>query len=412
MPSFNQTIDVTSPLIQYSGPWVPGGQDTDGEANKNDMGTFTICAGVDCTATINFTGTEIYVMGAYRVNSLPYKVTLDGAPFGPFTPVAPPEQFKIPLFNKTGLPAGAHSVKIQNVESTDPSKTTMDLDFVSWTTEINSSGDLRIQDDAPAFSYEPAGAWNTDVENLHLPNFDDGTGHATTLDGATATLTFMGDRVALYGALGAQGGPYTVQVDGGSPPTFNSQTLISNTVNSKNYLPAQMIFYVDSLPLGKHTVTVTAKPTSATQGLTIDYAIVDGTVNSTPTSKPNTLSHAALGGIIAAGTVVALCALVALFYVLYWRRRRRAKVLPEEINMLDDSTYAPRPFSPPREISPPRYEEPSVDYTPSPYADTPVPSSSYPMADVHRDSPSIRSPTQAGPKGALLFPQNGPPVIE
>ncbi|KAJ7482479.1 hypothetical protein FB451DRAFT_1555585 [Mycena latifolia] len=229
------------------------------------MGTFTICAG-DCAAMIAFTGTEIHVMGAYRLNSVPYKVTLDSEPFGPFTPVVPPELLKIPLFNETDLPAAAHSVTIARVESTNSSMTTLNLDFVWWTTEINSLKDLRIQDDALAFSYEPASAWNTDLEHLNLPNFDDGAGHATTLAGATATLTFMGDRVALYGALGARGGPYTVQVDGSSPFTFTSQTLISNTVNSKNYLPAQMIFPVNSLPLGPynycHLMGLNSTPTS------------------------------------------------------------------------------------------------------------------------------------------------------
>ncbi|KAJ7462952.1 hypothetical protein FB451DRAFT_1266410 [Mycena latifolia] len=363
---------------------------------RNDMGTFTSCAGDDCTATIAFTGTEIHVMGAYRLNSGPYKVTLDDVPFGPFTPVVPPEQFKIPLFNKTDLPAGAHSMTITNMASTNSSQTTMDLDSVWWTTEINSLKYLRIQDDAPAFSYEPASAWNTDVIDLNLPNFDDGTGHATTLFDATATLTFMGDRVALYGALGAQGGPYTVQVDDGRPLHFNSQTLIANS----NYLAAQMIFYVDSLSPGTHTVTVSAKATSATQGLTIDYAIVDGTVNSTPTSKPSTLSHAALSGIIAAGTVVGLCALAAIFYVIYWRRRPQAKAPPEEIDVLDDSAYALHSFSPPRELSPPRYEAPYGDYT----ADIPVPSVSYPMADVHRESPR---PTHAR-KLPVAFRKVGP----
>jgi hypothetical protein len=96
-------------------------------------------------------------------------------------------------------------------------------------------------------------------------------------------FTRQGDRVALYGAIGAQGGPYSVDIDNGSVSTFTAQQMISDPNTSlANYLSGQLLFYADSLTSGNHTVTVTSNLVSPTQDLTIDYAIVDGTLNSVP----------------------------------------------------------------------------------------------------------------------------------
>ncbi|KAJ6477963.1 hypothetical protein DFH09DRAFT_865877, partial [Mycena vulgaris] len=72
MPSVVQNIDVNSPLVQYSGQWVLGGADGDPEIVKYDKNTFVYCGTAPCSATIQFNGTEVHVVGAYRTNSSPY----------------------------------------------------------------------------------------------------------------------------------------------------------------------------------------------------------------------------------------------------------------------------------------------------------------------------------------------------
>jgi hypothetical protein len=87
----------------------------------------------------------------------------------------------------------------------------------------------------------------------------------------------------LYGAIGSQGGPYSVNIDDGSVSTFTAQQMISDpNTPLANYLSGQMLFYADSLTPGNHTVIFTSNLVSPIQDLAIDYAIVDGTVNSVP----------------------------------------------------------------------------------------------------------------------------------
>ncbi|KAJ7687615.1 hypothetical protein B0H17DRAFT_1203507 [Mycena rosella] len=361
MSFFVQNLDATSPLIIYSGPWAVGGADGDPETSKYDKRTFKFCSGVGCSASIGFTGTEVHVVGASRLNSGPFQVTVDGnqsAALG--TTPTTSEAFKLDLFNQT-LATGTHALTIFNLPPwpDNPGDSYLNLEYIWWKTDTDSPTDVRLQDDTPAFSYQPVTAWNSDLTNLNLPGFDAGTGHATSQSGATAIFAFVGDRVALYGAIGSQGGLYTVQVDNGSVSTFNTNIDVTFELSA-----GQMIFYANSLPPGNHTVTVTAKPVSVTQGLTIDYAIVDGTQNSvtSPTPTPHsgtTLSSAVRSGIIAAAVVVGISALALVVYTLYGRPRHRAK-LPEEIDMLEESTNGIHPFhdSPMRgeETSPPRYE--------------------------------------------------------
>ncbi|KAJ7908227.1 hypothetical protein B0H13DRAFT_1617759 [Mycena leptocephala] len=287
MPSVVHTIDVNSPLVKYAGPWNLGGADGDPEANKNNLGTFVWCAGTQCSATLSFTGTEVHVVGAYRSNSCPYQVNLDGQIFGPLgTGPVVVEQFQIDLFNQSNMLAGPHTLTISNLPTTVSNSPNMNLDYFTWTSEVNSLTDVRIQDDNPAFIYEPPAAWNAFVNDFPgLPGFDQGTGQrvATVESGAKATFSFAGDRIALYGAIGSQGGPYSVNIDDGSVSTFTAQQMISDpNTPLANYLSGQLLFYADSLTPGNHTVIFTSNLVSPTQDLTIDYAIVDGTLNSVP----------------------------------------------------------------------------------------------------------------------------------
>ncbi|KAF7348049.1 hypothetical protein MSAN_01757300 [Mycena sanguinolenta] len=341
MPSFTQNVDVNSPLLTYTGPWKVGGADGDTEADKYNLGTFVICGDPSCSATLAFTGTEVHVVGAYRLNSCPYIIKLDGQTLGTFgTATVTVEQFQIDLFNKTNLAAGAHSLTISpNITGINQSIPDLNLDYFTWTTEVNSLTDLHLQDDTQSFVYTPSSAWTAfDDDNLPgFPDFDEGTGHVTAQNGATALFSFAGDRVALYGAIGAQGGPYNVQIDGGTPSSFTAkQNIFDPNTALPNYLSSQLLFYASNLGMGNHSITVTAIDLSAGESVSIDYAIVDGTLNSvpgpitsstptSPSSTPSTstfqaskhgLSPGQLGGIAAGATLGALCLLALLAYYL------------------------------------------------------------------------------------------------
>ncbi|KAF7375602.1 hypothetical protein MSAN_00448800 [Mycena sanguinolenta] len=324
MPSFVRNIDITSPLIQYAGPWVVGGKDGDPDTVKYNKQTFTFCPSTPCSATMTFNGTEVHIFGAWRTNSGSFQVVLDSQTLGPFPP-ATTVDFQVDKFNQTGLSPGLHTLTVAN-GIPNGSRTDLDLDFFTWTTDISSLIDFQIQD--TFFSYE--GSWGTDLAASNLFDFDGGTGHFTTESGATANLTFKGDRIALFGAIGSQFGSYSVQVDGGPASNFSAAGALLNST----YLAGQMLFYADHLSGDDHTITVAAA-TSGGQLFSLDYAIVDGTVNtaattvtsgaptetlaSTRPSRP--LSPGALGGIIAASCTVVMCIVCALLFLFYRRRR-------------------------------------------------------------------------------------------
>ncbi|KAJ7857108.1 hypothetical protein B0H14DRAFT_3448075 [Mycena olivaceomarginata] len=332
MPSAVHKIDENSPLVQYAGPWDLGGAD-DPEANRYNQGTFLHCTGTQCSATISFTGTEVHVVGALRNTSGPYQVNLDGQVFGPFVTQRPVvEQFQIDLFNQTNLLPGAHNLTISAaapVATPGP----IHLDYFTWISDVNSQVDIRVQDDASAFVYEPPTAWFTFTDrDITFPGFDGGGQRVgTTLGGANVTLSFTGDRVGLYGSIGVQGGPYTVRVDNGSVSNFTSKRRIADPNTSlADYLAGQMLFYTDGLVAGNHTLTVTSNLGS----LGIDYAIIDGTLKPSPTNPSNPagksgstrspktgLSPSETGGIVAGTAVLVLALVGALVYVVIRRRR-------------------------------------------------------------------------------------------
>ncbi|KAJ7268944.1 hypothetical protein C8J57DRAFT_1716979 [Mycena rebaudengoi] len=354
MPPFVQKIDVSSPLIMYSGPWELGGADGDPKTFKYDQGTYRYCGGTQCSAALNFTGTEVHVVGAYRLNSGPFSVLLDDVVFGPFgTETTVTEQFQIALFNQTNMAPGAHSLTISNLAAPDPKHPTLDLhlDYFTWKTETNSLDDVRIQDNTPAFSYQPPNGWVSDLSNLNLPGFEVGTGHGTTKSGATATLNFMGDRVALYGPISVSGGNYSVQVDNTSYVGFTSHRL-NLGVNS---LANQMLFYADSLPAGNHTVTVTTGSLSA-QAVVLSYAVVDGNLNSVPASTASpalassttatsrtTLSSAELAAVICSTILFTLACIIFGVYLLHRRRRAHEDTLEEAAPSIAQSHVVPAP---------------------------------------------------------------------
>jgi len=344
-------IDVGSPLIRYEGNWGPG-PDIDPEKKKYDKDSYVFCAfGEVCSATLEFTGKEIHVVGAYRPPfSGPIQVELDGKLFGPLDPGGQNDQFKIDLFNATDLQPGMHTLKLSTVPSTDQNaKKTVSLDYFTWTSEVASLSDTRIQDDSAAFVYEPKNAWKTDLSKL--PGFDDGNGHYAVSDG-TATFTFSGDRIALLGAIGQGGGPFTAQVDNG--PVWNL------TTQNEKYSAEQVIFSADGYSSGNHTVKIVAQP-GEKQIVAIDYAIVDAKANgdtvtsasasslpeSTSTmsasnlraSEKGSLTTAQIGGIAGGIAVLVLLLLAALAYVLYLRRVKPRKAMSFTL-------ATPTPFSP------------------------------------------------------------------
>ncbi|KAJ7931180.1 hypothetical protein B0H13DRAFT_1858045 [Mycena leptocephala] len=335
-------LDATSPLIQYAGPWNL-------HINEN-YDTYASCDH-NCSAALQFTGIQVLVAtqcDGKKRDECKYATRLDDQS---------PHFYNQELVNVT---PGLHTFNIFGK---------MNLDYFNWTSIVNSLNDTHIQDDAPDFVYDPPDAWSTNITGLDHGHTTTGTIARVTFTFAASvvqfrfpnTLTFLqGDRVALYGAVGVQGGDYTVQLDNEPFQNFTEYRNISSPITG-SWLPDQLIFYADGLnPGGNHTVTLVSQSTSP-QVFILNYAIVDGDfindLASTPassstvpsqssTNKPPLssissghprLSEAQFIGIIAGVAVLITLLVLALGYLLYLRRTGRQKSFND---------FPSRPFTP------------------------------------------------------------------
>ncbi|KAL0952764.1 hypothetical protein HGRIS_006992 [Hohenbuehelia grisea] len=335
MPQVNYTIDDRSPLIQYqpAGAWSYGSNDPrlDGDWDKySNNGTFMLCTAAGSSASLTFTGTSVWIFGAKRSNHGPYSVNLDGTVTTGSGYVQ--SLFQTPLFSATGLEDRSHTVTITNMRTGD-AQPFLDIDFITWTSEVQNDQQTRYANSDSAFSYQPSTSWSSPA----LAGFSSSVAHSTLDSGASMFLNFSGESVTLYGATGPNAAPYAVQLDGGSVTSFNATT--------DAYTPQVILFHADNLSPGSHSVRLTNTPSTMGQSSSIDYALVRG-ASSTGTS-PNAssresstskLNAGAIAGIVV-GAIVVLALLAALAVLL--RRRKRAKQLHDPGFIKEDKPRRP-----------------------------------------------------------------------
>ncbi|KAL1700279.1 hypothetical protein EV121DRAFT_264219 [Schizophyllum commune] len=289
------TIDSSSPLIDYqpnTQVWRRGGWEGDKFASKYQDGTFMYCINATgATATFNFTGTEVHIYGAYRYNSGPYTVTIDGVKSDYFrangsAPAANDDQqlFQVELYGIDDLEPGTHAVIVTNEWANAPMRKAgldhVDIDYVTFSSSVESNLSSTVQtEDAGYFSFAPQDAWT----NVLGDEFNEGgeqwarlilaqlldIDHSTSLamnTSATVSLKFKGDRVALYGAYGQSYSPYSARLDDG--PTF---TLNASRTDEPMY--QQLLFKADSLDANtEHNLTLASL---SDLKFSVDYAEVD-----------------------------------------------------------------------------------------------------------------------------------------
>jgi hypothetical protein len=136
MFTVNNTIDDTSPLIQYKPieAWFEGNSTTDQGYTKyvycvlissqfthrytrsywGAGGTKTWTQSVNATASFKFNGTSVTIRGARRGNHGKYTVTLDGVTQTFDGYAEDPGEFQAKLFWQSNLTQGMHEVVVQN----------------------------------------------------------------------------------------------------------------------------------------------------------------------------------------------------------------------------------------------------------------------------------------------------------
>ncbi|KAJ6453186.1 hypothetical protein C8R45DRAFT_1112690 [Mycena sanguinolenta] len=343
-----------SPLLTCTGPWKVDGADGDSEADKYNLGTFAICADPSCSVTLAFTGTEVHVVGAYRLNSCPYSIKLDGQTLGTFGPdTVSVEQFQIDLINKTNLAAGAHTLTI-SPNLINQSTPVLNLDYVSivWKFLPRSSSSSFNLHDTKVFVYAPSSAWTAiDDENFPgLPDFDEGTGQQRNRRKRCYGGVFFR---TLYGAIGAQGGPYSVQI-GDTLSTFTARQNISDP--NPLWRITYRVNYCSMQAEKSHSHCYGHRVVRARRRFNRLYAtlnsvpgpISQASPSSTPSASPSTsqvsshgLSPGQVGGMSVVNALRALSAGFSGVLLLKMRGRHRDKSQPPSIPLTSTSTWTP-----------------------------------------------------------------------
>ncbi|EIN11715.1 hypothetical protein PUNSTDRAFT_50601 [Punctularia strigosozonata HHB-11173 SS5] len=142
------------------------------------------------------------------------------------------------------------------------------------------------EDYSPLITYSPANAWNDSPSTNSLVSSSSAQSlHATTAQGATATISFTGTGIWLMGSKGPNYGGFTISVDG-----QNAQT---GTAQQGTAAAGQLLVGVSGLSLGSHQAVLTSTGPALDLDSFIFETQVDGTTvsNSTVDDADSSISY-------------------------------------------------------------------------------------------------------------------------
>ncbi|KAG6860614.1 hypothetical protein C0995_009368 [Termitomyces sp. Mi166 len=321
------TIDDTSPLITYQPPnaWAQRNISTDPDAaSQSYKETFTSTQQPGATMTFTFEGVGVSVYGSVDVDHGNFTVDLDGRNIP--KQVTGPLAYQVALANYT-LSPGTHTLTIST-----KGNSTFVFDYLTWVSSVNveKTGSVNgsVVDDAdPAFE-KRQGDW---LKPSDVADFFDSTGRSrievhhflstsqvNERDRSKNGLRIYGDAVALYGSVGPDNGPYSIQLDNGTSKDYSA--------NTKTYTAQSLLYYGSNIGPGNHSLTIINQ---ANDLFEIDYAVKKAIDVSTPTpTRPFSLSAGVIVGItVGAGAAVIL---VSLICFLFYLRRIKEKWAREQ----------------------------------------------------------------------------------
>lgn len=342
----NYTCESASPLLDYTGAWVPQVGDVPGSSNASSSVRMVSKSNGD-SVSFNFTGTGIWIYPATNTPHGSYDVFLDGTPQR-FEPSTGPTDVNAPLFQASNLQAIPHVLSIHNTEASGSSY--LDLAFVTWeerdkygnATSISTQGD---EDDSSSMSWHPFDMWMSETEVV-APGPNAGVGapsislivHTANYSGAWMQYNFSANTVSIYGNVGPKQGPYSVLLQ-----YVLDNGVTADDADSSYELPDEMFFNA-SFPVNRTkvllfhatninasrttTLKLTNHPDKQGDSVSIDYSVLaryvtsissDGVQSSFPVP-------AMVGSIIGALLMLGLV-LVALYFL---RRRRKVKLIRQQ----------------------------------------------------------------------------------
>ncbi|WP_238008833.1 hypothetical protein KZZ52_44895 [Dactylosporangium sp. AC04546] len=246
-PATAGRVDDTDSRIVYSGFSLQSGR-TFGDLN----GDIHFATANGSTATLTFTGTGIVVYGEQNTDQGNIGISIDGGAQQTVSTV-PTDGLRhanVSLYTRTGLSAGTHTIVVTKLSGTYAVLDGFAVVNTGPTTTRLDDTDSRIV--YSGFSLQSGrtfGDLNGDI-------------HFATANGSTATLTFTGTGIAVYGEQNTDQGNIGISIDGGAQQTVS-------TVPTDGLRHANVSLYTRTgLSAGTHTIVVTK--------LSGTYAVLDG----------------------------------------------------------------------------------------------------------------------------------------
>lgn len=252
MPIYNVTVPDVSPLIVYNGWWSDSSH-ADGEWNKYVDGTFHATNVYGASASLAFNGSGIYVFGAKRLNHDQYSVTLDGKTTTG-NGFSATDIFDQLLFSATDLDSSKeHQIIIQNAYDMSEQHW-LDVDYIEVTVGDNNATSRMVDtvwdNNHPRIQYSTD--WAPSPDNIDF--YYGKTIQRTSTQGSSATITFTGNTISVYGTTAADHGLFSVSLDHGPPLIMNG------TAPETRY--QTLLYYAGGLTSAEHILTLTNVDTS------------------------------------------------------------------------------------------------------------------------------------------------------
>ncbi|KAH9485090.1 A type blood alpha-D-galactosamine galactosaminidase [Psilocybe cubensis] len=347
------TVEDSSPLITY----LPAGSWTDTPSNdplasSYSGGSYHTSAVQGATATITFTGTGLSIFGGRRSNYGTYSLSVDGQTVSNGNAQSNDPSTQQLLGTVSRLPYGQHTAVLTNTGSNP-----IDIDWVDFEAQIGTSGTVikkTFDDNDSAIQYLPSPSdWQTNQNSA----FADGTLHFSSTAGASASITFSGDAVAVYGTVSPDHANIRMTLDGQSqlmpggsggmasvvhPQWYKSDlgpgqhTLVLSGDVQSNTGPFIDLDSINVFDTTSSATTPSVTTTESSVGPNSSATAVAAALPSSSTTAPASdssksgMSTGATVG-IAFGTLIAVIFLVGLLGFLLKRRRNNAKTIEKSM---------------------------------------------------------------------------------
>jgi len=345
MASFNLTVEDSSPLITYSpaGSWIDT-PTNDPFAVFYSGGSLHTTTTQGATATINFNGTGISIFGGHRPNYGTFSLIVDGqlVTNGSAESTVPSTVATRQLLGTvSGLINGPHNAVFANTDGQP-----IDVDSIELQSQVGGPGSAvtpkTFDDSDTAITYLPSPA---EWQMTTAPVFFNDTLHSSQTPGASASLLFSGEAVALYGTVSPSHANIHITIDGQS---FILPGGAGGQVSAVR--PRVLLYYQNNLVPGQHALALSGDSTPpAGPSIDLDSIMVftatgvSSTVMPTPVStgstaaenllKSNKLSTGTIIGTVVGGVVgfLLLVAFLASGFLLYRRRRRKDRLVEDSM---------------------------------------------------------------------------------